>query len=134
MARRGSVGAIKIEGLRDFQAALRAADRNLPKELGAANKEIAEIVAREARRRAPEKTGRLKKSIRGLKVQRSAVVRMGGARVPYAPIQEFGWPARGIASQAFLYPAIASTRAEVIEAYGEMIDKLMRRAFPNPVA
>ena len=127
-----ATAAVKVEGLVEFQRALRAADKKLPRELGAGNKQVAEIVAKEARKRAPNRSGRLAKSIKGAKQQRRAVVQAGSpSRVPYAAVQEFGWPARGIAPQPYLYPAIADTREEVEEAYGDMIDRLMRRAFPD---
>lgn len=122
---------IRVDGLREFQSALRALDGDFPKGLRQANKDAADIVAQEAKTRVPVMSGRLRSSIRALASQRSASVGVGGARLPYAAVQEFGWPGHNISPQPYIYPSISAKRAEVVEAYGDMIDALARRAFPS---
>lgn len=124
---------IKIEGLKEFQFALRQANSQFPRELSQTNKAAAELVAKEGRKRAPELSGKLKKSIRGLGQQRRGIYAMGGARVPYYGVQEFGWPARNIRAQPFFFPALGDKIEEVEEVYLVMIDQLSKRAFPIPL-
>lgn len=124
--------AVRIEGLKELQFALRQAEARLPRELSKTNKEAARVVAVEAQKRAPKVTGNLAKSIRPLGQQRRGIVAMGSAKVPYASVQEFGWPNRNIVAQPFLYPAIADKMPEVEELYLDLIDDLTQRAFPIP--
>ncbi len=125
--------AVRIEGLKELQFALRQAEARLPRELSKVNKEAARVVAVEAQKRAPKVTSRLAKSIRPLGQQRRGIVAMGSAKVPYASVQEFGWPNRNIVAQPFLYPAIADKTPEVEELYLGLIDDLTARAFPIPL-
>ena len=95
-------------------------------------------------------------SIRAGGTQRVGYVVIGGARSPHAPVYEFGGtiPRRGqssaliaqqqrahrgferaglavtrVQARPYLYPAIAAVTDEIIEAYGQAIDRLTRRAF-----
>jgi hypothetical protein len=137
---------VEVHGLKDFRRELKRIGPAWPKELRAANFEAAEVVARKARRNAPqgphEGGGRVQplvSSIRALANQTRGQVAVGGARAPHGPVTEFGGriPRRGstgamttVRAQPFLYAAIASERDEVVEVYGEAIDRVMRRAFP----
>jgi HK97 gp10 family phage protein len=137
---------VEVHGLKDFRRELKRLGPEFPKELRQANFEAAEVVARKARRNAPqgphEGGGRVQplvSSIRALANQLRGQVAIGGARSPHAPVLEFGGriPRRGgtgavtrVRAQPFLYAAVASERDEVVEVYGEAIDRVMRRAFP----
>lgn len=139
--------AVEIHGLKDFRRELKRIGPEWPKELRQANKEGAEVVARKARRNAPqgphEGGGRVQplvSSIRALANQLRGQVAVGGARSPHGPVTEFGGriPRRGstgamttVRAQPSLYPAIVSERDEVVEVYGEAIDRLTSRAFPR---
>jgi hypothetical protein len=97
-------------------------------------------------------------SIRAGGTQRVGYVVIGGARSPHAPVYEFGGtiPRRGqdastiaklraqhrsfekaglsvtrVRKRAYLYPAIDAMTDEIIEAYGQALDRLSRRAFPS---
>lgn len=166
---------IEVLGLRELRAELRRLGGDWPKELQRAHQNAAEIVEREAERRAPrgphEGGGAVRpivSSIRSGGTQRMGYVAIGGAASPHGPPTEFGGtiPRRGfkgvsrtekrkgkiiagkvhaaerfktrvavsvtrVRRQAFLYPAIDAKRAEVLEAFGEAIDRLTRRAFPK---
>ena len=90
--------------------------------------------------------------------QRGGYVQTGNAAAPHAVVYEFGGtiPRRGhsksvrqairhrhgsfekaglsvtpVRAQPYLYPALAAMRDEVVEFYGEAIDRLSRRAFPS---
>lgn len=60
----------------------------------------------------PVRTGRLKATLRAGKGKTKAVVRMGGARAPYAGVIEYGWRARGISGTGAVSSARDSRRAE----------------------
>jgi hypothetical protein len=133
---------IEILGLRDLQRELRAADKAFPKELRAANKDAAEIVADATRASFASRGGvapKVAASVKALAQQRSASVKIGGARFPYALGSEFGGGARPRTRQFprfkkggySLFPAIKDNREKVVDAYADAIDKLTRRAFPG---
>lgn len=139
---------VQVDGLRELRRELKRAGERFPRELREANRDAAELVARSARRRAPrgphEGGGRIQpvvSSIRALASQRAGQVAIGGARAPHGPPLEFGGTLRRFHSQArtrvtaqpFLYPAIAAEQDEVVEFYGDAIDRLTRRAFPRGV-
>lgn len=74
----------------------------------------------------PVKTGRLKNSLRAGKGKTKAVVRAGGARVPWAPIVEYGWPGHR-KETAFLRNADRATRAEQFKTLDEGIKDILRK-------
>lgn len=129
--------AIRVDGLKELQAKLRAVDRALPRQLRAANKEAAQVVADRAKVLVPVRSGRLKGSIGVRAGQRDAEVKAGSAaRVPYAGPIHFGWPGRPnrdrgwrggpIRPQPFLYQARDQRIGAVIAVYEQRIDKLTR--------
>lgn len=145
---------VTVEGLIPFQKELRAANAAFPRLLRVANKEAAEMVAEEARRNASSQGGAARKtapSIKALAQQRNASVKIGGKAYPYALGAEFGaivykqfkpWRGNqhnmpsGISFDEqttgyFLYPAIRAKRGEVMDAYGELVNKAMDKAFPD---
>jgi hypothetical protein len=138
---------VEVHGLRDFRRELRRAGEEFPRELRQTNLEAAEIVAKDARRRAPRGPhlggGRVRPivaSIRALASQGRGQIAVGGASTPHGPVLEFGGtiPRRGgtgarttVRAQPFLYPALAAKQDEVVEFYGEALDRVYRRAFPR---
>lgn len=136
-------GRIEVQGLRDLQRELRAVDKGWPKELRLANKRAAELVADATRSsfgRRPGVAPRVAPSVKALAQQRSASVRIGGARYPFALGSEFGsvrfeqfpaWSGNGPGAGYSLYETIRGRREEVIDTYAEAVDRLARKAFPN---
>jgi hypothetical protein len=148
---------IFAEGLNEFRKDLRAAQSQTLKELSQTHKRIGEIVADEAERRAPKRSGRLARSIKSSASQRDVRVRGGGREVPYFGVQEFGGsvpsrkdqsyprrrikPYRGPLGRSgpwwdenhgyFLHPAARAKREEILEAYLEAMDELTERVFPE---
>src|SRR5262245_8022884 len=99
-----AVEAVRIQGLRDFRRELKRMGPEFPAELKQANLDAAELVAADARRRAPrgphEGGGRvvpISQNIRALGSQAKGQVAIGGARSPHAVVTEFGGtiPRRG---------------------------------------
>ncbi len=125
--------AVRYSGLRELRAELRRLEdpRYWGREFREAGKQAAGLVAREAQSRVPQLTGRLRDSIRPLASQTRAQVAAGKAAVPYAGVIEFGWPARNIRPQPYLYPAAEALGDEVADFYLTAVDRLTRRAFPE---
>jgi hypothetical protein len=102
-------------------------DRNGAKgRLRVLNLEAAEVVKQKADGLVPRRTGKLARSVRAAASQKSARVRAGYQRVPYAGPIHFGWPARGIRPNPFLYDALDARRGQVVEVYERGIDRLIR--------
>lgn len=134
---------IDVRGLAEFQRALRDVDRDLPKQLRVVNLKAAELVASDARGRAEAAGGALGKaapSIKAVAQQRSAGVRIGGSRYPFAMGGEFGsvtfrqfkpWRGSGGDAGYALFPAKRENTDKVVEMYGDLINDLTKKAFPN---
>jgi HK97 gp10 family phage protein len=123
------LGSIKVDGLRELQRQLRTLDNKAMKaELRKVNKDAATIVADEARNLVPVRSGRLRASIGARAGQTSASVKAGtGSRVPYAGPIHFGWPARNIRPQPFLYEALGKKWKEVYNAYDKNVSDLVKK-------
>jgi hypothetical protein len=115
---------IRVQGLRTTVRALEktGADAQDMRDL---MHDIGNIVVHSAN--APVLSGRLESSIRAGKGKTKAVVRAGGARVPYAGVIHYGWPARNIAPQPFISAALASERGAVFERLQEGLEEIQRR-------
>lgn len=125
--------AIKVEGSRELAKAVRnTKDKELGKELRLAHKAAADVVAQEAKTLVPERSGKLKKSIRARGTTKVGTVLAGTAKtVPYAHGIHFGWPKRNIRPQPFLYEASDKRAKQVREVFNkritELTDKLSSR-------
>ena len=122
---------IKIEGLREFNRALRRLPPEYKNEQKAIHKKTAVPVARTAEANAPRRSGRLAASIRPQGTQREGRVAAGKASVPYAGPIHFGWPARNIASQPFLTDALHSEEETVVDIYLIETDRLIDRIWAS---
>ena len=121
--------AIKIEGLSKVQRDLRklstdALDLNKTEFLET-NKQVAEIVINETKKYVPILSGSLAAAIRNASTKKSAKVRAGNAAVPYAGPIHFGWPARSIKPNTFLYEAIDARKDEVTNRYAALVSDLV---------
>ena len=119
----------------NFRRKLEAVGDEAVEDLKKANLEGVEQVLAEALRRAPvgtrtdkhHKSGRLKSTIKGSASKVRGTIRAGGKKVPYIFPIHFGWAARSITPNPFLYEALDERRDEVKEAYenqiADIIDK-----------
>jgi hypothetical protein len=118
-------GRVRIEGLSKTMRALTRAGadaqdmRDLMHELGNLVVQAAE---------PPVLTGRLAGTIRAGRGKTKAVVRAGGARAPYAGVQEYGWPARSITGQHYLTAALQAQRGDVLQALDHGLADILRKA------
>jgi hypothetical protein len=132
-----SGGAVKIEGLSKIRRELKqlGGDLDLVKgEFLAVNKAVAEIVIGDSKRYVPVDSGALARSIRNASTKTAAKVRVGssgrganksaGDLVEYAGPIHFGWPARRIKPQPFIYEATDQRRNEIAMKYAERVTSI----------
>lgn len=131
-----AVDPIKVKGLIEFQRALKAVEDGAQKQLRVVFNSVAETVAGGARRRVSTKTGRAKGSVKVASSQREAVVKAGGARVPWYPWLDFGGRV-GIHKSVsrpfvqggrYLYPSYDANRASIGPALEQGLVDLVRYA------
>lgn len=120
-----TVGKLEIDGLREVQRDLRKLSTATRKELKLTHQKAAEIVVAESKRYVPMRTGALANSIRAAATQIGGRVRVGSAAVPYAGPIHFGWPARRIKPQPFIYEALDPRRNEIAQLYAQRIGQLI---------
>jgi hypothetical protein len=89
--------------------------------------DIGEIVEETAAELVPVASGTLRDSIRHTKRKTGATVLAGRRSVPYAGPIHFGWRARNIEPQPFLYDALDSRRDEIAKRYADGIGDLVER-------
>jgi hypothetical protein len=126
--------AIRVEGGRELRRKFREAGDDMT-DLKDLHKQLADDVAGTAKTKVPVRSGRLRNSVRGSGTKTAARVRAGNNRksgptsVPYAAPIHFGWRARGIRPQPFLYEALDDRRQEVIDRYNDEVRSIIRRVF-----
>lgn len=126
--------AIRIEGGRELRRAFREAGDDMS-DLKDLHKRLADDVADSAKTKTPVRSGRLQRSIRGSGTKTAARVRAGNNRksgptsVPYSGPIHFGWGARNIKPQPFMYEALDDRRQEVVDAYNRQVREIIGRRF-----
>jgi len=120
-------GKAEIVGLRETQKALKALGDATKKELKPTHLRAAQIVVNAATPNVPFRTGALGASMRAAATMTSGKVRLGNTKVPYAGAIHFGWPARHIAPQPFIYDTLDGRRDEIAALYRERIFQLVRK-------
>lgn len=121
-------GKLEIEGLREVVRDLRGLAEDSREDMKETHRLAGEIVAAAAKPLAPVRTGALSNTIASSPTKYQGRVRLGrGASVPYAGPIHFGWPARRIAPQPFVYDALDGRREEVKQAYERRMNELIAR-------
>lgn len=126
--------AIKLQGLKELQAALKRLDGESQKMLRVVFNDAADIVVTDARRGVPTRTGKARASVKAQSGQREARVIGGGKRVPWYPWLDFGGRVgrdRSIHRRfepdgRYIYPAYRRNRGEVFDAMQTGLVKLLR--------
>jgi hypothetical protein len=135
----GRQNVIEIKGLKRAMRLMKDLDGDFKTQFKNIHKGAADIVADEARRLAPVKTGRLRKSIRTSGTTKGGVIRIGKKKIPYAgrvtfgdPTSLFGRIAVGggikIKGNPFFYEAADRQFTEVVEYYDEELEQILDRA------
>ena len=91
------------------------------------NKELSSTLSQKASAMAPRLTGALASSVKGNPSAEKAQILAGSAAVPYAGVQEYGWPEKNIQAQPYLRPAVYNNLGYIIEKYNESIQKAIKQ-------
>ena len=129
----GTAPAVSVQGVREVNRALRKVGAGT-KEMSALHRTIARGVAPEvsaeftARTVAP--TGRLAASMRPRATARKASV---VSTLVYAPIIEYGWPARGIEPTGSAAAVLERRAAGIVELYSHEVSAIIDRAMEGGI-
>jgi len=125
---------VKVEGLRDLQAALKRVAPELAKQLRSETRKTLAPVITEAKSLAPERSGTLKRKIRIESLRFGTAL---AARAPYAPIIEFGKKRKSkggeqtLTPKPFMLPAAhhqqERIRRDLEQLVTHTVDRYLRR-------
>lgn len=119
-------GTQDISGLRETLRDLKQLSKDTREDMKDTHRQAGEIVAAAAKPLAPVRTGTLAATVVSAPTKYQGRVRIGrGQSVPYAGPIHFGWPARRIKPQSFVYEALDGRREEVRQAYERRIGELI---------
>lgn len=129
----GVEGGVVIIGAKEFRRDLRAAVGHV-RDMKSVNIKVANLVVGEARQRSiigPAIKGHIKDTIRPYATTTKAGVSYGSAKNPYPFVREFGFPRRNYSEAPVIYPSIKDKGPEIIERYGEFVERVFARAYPS---
>jgi hypothetical protein len=109
--------AVEVVGLSKVLRQMKQIDPDLVAQIKAANRDIADDVVTTARTLSPKETGTLAGSLRPGATNRTGIVRAGSRKVPWAGPIHYGWRARNIKPNPFLYDAFDERRDDVEDRY-----------------
>ena len=115
---------VQVDGAKRLRRELKRAGVDLA-DLRKPNMEAARIVSTASQPRAPRRTGALAGSTRPGASRTSGTIRAGGARVPYANVIHWGWPAHNIKANPWLAETAAATEPVWVDAYWQMLDDVL---------
>lgn len=117
-------GTVKVEGLSKLNRALTQAGVDST-DMKTLMHEIGTMVIRAAN--PPVYTGRLAQSLKAGRGKTKAVVKAGGARVPYGPVIHYGNANRNIEPNPFLLTALQQQKQEVVNMINNGIGDVLRK-------
>ena len=120
------IDTIEIQGARETAVKMKLLSDEAGAAVKATNREAAELVAVNAKQRAPRRSGKLAGSIRAGATLYSGTVKAGGGKIVYAAPIHWGWPAHNISPNPFLYEALDSRTPEVIGKYKRAIELIAK--------
>lgn len=131
-----AVDPIKIQGLKEFQRALKEMDGESQKQLRVVLNDVARTVATGAARRVPRQTGRAAASLREQSSQREARVIGGSKKVPYYGWLDFGGRVGRdrtvrrpfIKAGRYMYPTLGANKETIGKALQQGLAQLARDA------
>ncbi len=116
---------VGVYGLRETIQAMEARG-TAAKDLSLLMERVGRIVATGAKGLARRNSGTMANNIRPSRTKTKAVVRAGSARVPYAGVQHFGWAARNITPNPYLYEALDDRRTAVLDAFNREVAQITK--------
>ena len=132
----GRLTTIEIKGLKQAQRLMGRIDADFKKRFKDIHKGAADIVADEARRQAPVRSGRLRNDIRTSGTTKGGVVRVGRKKIPYVGRVLFGDPVTFTdrlmrraqtrrTPQPFIYKAADIQFRNVVDYYEDEIEEIL---------
>lgn len=118
--------SFSVEGIKEVNATLDKLGRDLESNLDL-NKELSSTLSQKASAMAPRLTGALASSVVGNPSAEKAQIVAGSAAVPYAGVQEYGWPSRNIEAQPYLRPAVFNNMGYIVEKYNDSISNAIKK-------
>jgi len=112
--------SISITGVNEVQTAINKLAKDLEKNYEL-NRELSSTISQKASAIAPKLTGALASSVVGNPSAEKAQIAAGSAAVPYAGVQEYGWPNKNIEAQPYLRPAVNNNMDYIIAKYEDSI-------------
>ena len=117
---------VSVKGLREVVRSLNQYEGAI-QDLKEANNAIGSKVAQTASAIAPQDSGALAASVKANKAKQKIQITAGGAKVPYAGVQEYGWAARNIKAQPFLRRAAWTNREYTRTQYVANLNAIRRK-------
>lgn len=117
---------ITIKGVQEVKNTLNKLGKDLESNTEL-NKELSSTLSQKASAMAPRLTGALASSVKGNPSAEKAQIMAGSSAVPYAGVQEYGWPEKNIQAQPYLRPAVYNNLGYIIEKYNESIQKAIKQ-------
>lgn len=118
--------SVNVTGIEEVTKLLNQVVNNL-ESMTSANKEISQTLSSKASAMAPRRTGALASSVKGNPSGQKAQIMAGSNAVPYAGVQEYGWPAKNIQAQPYLRPAVNDNMGYIIERYSKEIKDVIKK-------
>lgn len=115
---------VRVEGLGRTLRALSQAGADA-EDMKTVMHDIGTMIVRGAN--SPVLTGRLGGSMRAGRAKSRAVVRAGGARIPYAGPIHFGWPAHNIRPNPFLTDSLAKHQGQAVDMLDAGLAGILRK-------
>lgn len=116
---------VRVEGAAQLRRTLKGASKDLLKQMAVTHREVSGLVATQARPAAPRRSGALAASLRPGGTATKAIVRAGGAGVPYAGPIHWGWAARSIPANPFIAQVVDTNETQIVEAYTARVDDIL---------
>lgn len=115
-------GVFQVKGGRQLRRTLREAGLDLS-DLKDAHKRAADVARDRIASKAPEKSGRLKATIRSAGTKTAGIVRLGNnTKVPYAGPVHWGWAARNIPANPFASEGAQESEPQWLPIYQTYVD------------
>lgn len=118
--------SISVEGEAQVKAALNKVEKDLI-DRSELNKDLSDELSKKASAMAPRLTGALASSVKGNPTNEKAQILAGNNVVPYAGVQEYGWPAKNIQAQPYLRPAVFDNMGYIVEKYNKYIESIVKK-------
>lgn len=131
-----AIEPFKIEGLAEFNRALKKLDSDLPKVLRLAHNEAAQLIVDYVKPRMPRKSGRAAGTVKARSTRTETRIQEGSKAVPYVPWLDFGGrvgPKRSVhrpfmKEGRYMYKALGANYDEFAKLLTEKLIDVARQA------